>query len=73
VADDTKDLMALLAHHQRREAKGGAFGPGPGALARWSFDEAMAEIEKIMRGYGLRRGIAPPEADGEAAGKEGEG
>ena len=28
-------------------------------------DEAMAEIEKIVRVYGLRRGIAPPEA-GEA-------
>jgi len=61
VAADDRELMALLAHHQRREAKGGAFGPGPGALARWSFDETMVEIGKIMRGYGLRRGIVPPE------------
>ena len=60
VAADNRDLMALLAHHQRREARGGAFGPGPGALARWSFDDTMVEIEKIMRGYGLRRGISAP-------------
>jgi hypothetical protein len=61
VAADDRELMALLAHHQRKAANGGASGPGPGALARWSFDEAMAEIEKIMRGYGLRRGIIAPD------------
>ncbi|HTU10961.1 MAG TPA: hypothetical protein VMG08_08700 [Allosphingosinicella sp.] len=63
VAADTRELMTMLGHHQRREARGGAFGPGPGALARWSFDETLVEIARIMRGYGLRRGISPPGAD----------
>ncbi len=71
VAADDRALMALLAHHQRREAKGGAFGPGPGALARWSFDEAMVEIENIMRGYGLRRGIVSPGAGDAGPGEDG--
>lgn len=62
VAADNRELMALLAHHQRRAAAGGAFGPGPGALARWSFDEAIASLDRRLRAFGLRRGVIPPDA-----------
>lgn len=61
LAIENERLMKLLAHYQRKDAGGGA-GSGQGAMARWSFDEAITALDKIMRGYGLRRGIVPPQA-----------
>lgn len=63
LAIENERLMKLLEHYRRKEAGGGGPGErGPGAMARWGFDEAITELDRIMRGYGLRRGIVPPEA-----------
>ena len=56
--------MQLLARWDRKDRRvDSRFAPG-GQRQRWSFDEAMVEIEKIMRAYGLRTrprgGEAPP-------------
>lgn len=69
LAMENERLMKLLAYYQRERANGGAIGPGAGAQARWSFEDAIEEMDKIMRGYGLRRGIIPPDA-GEAGPEE---
>jgi hypothetical protein len=63
LAMENERLMRLLAHHQRERA--GASGTGQVAMARWSFEDAIALLDKTMRAYGLRRGVIPPEA-GEA-------
>jgi hypothetical protein len=70
LAIENERLMKLLAHYQRKGA-GGAAEPGQSAMKRWSFDEAIAELDRIMRGYGLRRGIIPPEAPAGDAAPEG--
>jgi hypothetical protein len=60
-------VMKLLARWDRREGRVGARDrrPGPG---RWTFDEAIAALDKRLRDLGVRRGLIPPADEAPEAG-----
>jgi hypothetical protein len=68
-AKEFERQMKLL---ERYERKHGGIGPRSvphGAQQRWDFDDAIALFGKRLRAYGLRRGIIPPDAEGDAGAK----
>jgi hypothetical protein len=56
--------MKLLARWERRDGRPGLRTVGRGHQRRWTFDEAMAALDRRMRALGLPRGVAPPEEAG---------
>lgn len=66
IAQEFERVLKLLERWERRRGKAAKAG----RTREWSFEEAIAEIDKGLRGLGLRRGIEmppdePPPADGE--------
>jgi hypothetical protein len=57
-------VMKLLARWDRREGRIGPRERQPGGERRWTFDEAIATLDKRLRDLGVRRRLLPP--DGEA-------
>ncbi|HTU12314.1 MAG TPA: hypothetical protein VMG08_15590 [Allosphingosinicella sp.] len=49
--------MQLLARWERKARRVDSRFRPDGRRQRWSFEETILEIDSIMRGYGLRRGI----------------
>lgn len=50
-------VMQLLARYDRKDGRIGLRERGPGREARWSFDEAIAALDRKLRALGARRGI----------------
>ena len=51
--------MQLLARWDRKRRRvDSQFKPG-GQRQRWTFEDAIVETDKVMRAYGLRRGLGP--------------
>ena len=55
-------MLKLLARYERKSGRIGLRERGPGRAARWSFDEAMALLDRKLRSLGVRRGLLPPPA-----------
>lgn len=55
-------VMRLLARYERKDGRIGLRGRGRGGEQRWSFDEAMALLDRKLRALGVRRGVLPPAA-----------
>jgi hypothetical protein len=47
-------LIRLLARHERRDGRVALRGRGPGREARWSFDDAIALLDRKLRALGAR-------------------
>jgi hypothetical protein len=53
-------VLRLLARYERKTGRIGFRERSHGRDARWSFDDAMALLDRKLRALGARRGIAPP-------------
>lgn len=56
-------LMRLLARYERRDGRVALRGRGPGREARWSFDDAIALLDKKLRALGARTLTSPETAE----------
>jgi len=56
--------MTLLARWDRRDGRLGPRQVGPCGQRVWTFEEAIAALDKKMRDLGLREGAPPPERSG---------
>ena len=65
-AQEFERVMKLLDRWDRRRGKAARSG----RTREWSFEEAIAEIDRSLRALGLRRGIAPPPEEEVGAGDE---
>lgn len=54
-------VLRLLARYERKSGRIGLREVGPGRERRWSFDEAIALLDRKLRALGARHGVAPPE------------
>lgn len=54
-------VLRLLARYERRDGRIGLRERGPGREARWSFDDAIALLDRKLRALGARHDVAPPE------------
>jgi hypothetical protein len=55
-------VVRLLARYERKDGRIGMRGRGRGGEQRWSFDEAIALLDRKLRALGVRRGVVPPDA-----------
>lgn len=53
-------VLRLLARYERKTGRIGLRERAPGREARWSFDDAIALLDKKLRALGARRGLALP-------------
>lgn len=60
--------MKLLARWDRGDGRLGLREVGHGRRRRWTFEEAIAALDKRMRDLGLPRGVAPPQGAGKGIG-----
>lgn len=54
-------VMQLLARYDRKDGRIGLRAVRPGHERSWSFDEAIALLDKKLRALGARHGVTPPE------------
>jgi len=57
MAQEFERVMKLLARYDRRDGRVGPREIGHGRQRRWTFEEAMAALDKKLRSLGLRHGI----------------
>jgi hypothetical protein len=57
MAQEFERAMKLLARYDRRDGRVGTREVRRGRERRWSFDEAIAALDKRLRALGLRRGV----------------
>jgi len=55
--------MTLLARYDRRDGRVAGRGIGHGRQRRWTFEEAIAALDKRLRALGLRHGIPDRDKD----------
>lgn len=58
MAQEFERVMKLLARYDRRDGRVGRREVGRGQQRRWTFEEAIAALDKRLRALGLRHGIA---------------
>lgn len=58
VAAEFERVMKLLARYDRRDGRVARREVGRGHQRRWTFEEAIAALDKRLRALGLRHGIA---------------
>jgi hypothetical protein len=58
VAQEFERVLKLLARYERKSGRIGFRSVGPGRERRWTFDEAIAALDKRLRALGARTGIA---------------
>lgn len=54
-------VMQLLARYDRKDGRIGLRSVGPGRERRWSFDEAIALLDRKLRALGIRYDVVIPE------------
>jgi hypothetical protein len=54
-------VLRLLARYQRRDGRIALRGRAPGNEARWTFDEAIALLDRKLRALGVRYDVVVPE------------
>jgi len=54
-------VLRLLARYERKSGRIGLRSVGPGRERRWTFDEAIALLDKKIRALGVRYNVVPPE------------
>ncbi len=69
-AEEFDRLMRLFARWDRKPRRPDSRFSEGGRRQAWSFEEAIVVLDKKLRAFGLRRGIAPPEEDEPAEGGE---
>ena len=57
MAQEFERILQLLARYERRNGGIGLRGVGEGRERRWTFDEAIAELDRKLRAMGARHGI----------------
>ena len=57
--------MKLLARYDRKDGRIGRREIGHGNRERWPVEEAIEALDRKLRALGVRRGILPPEEEGE--------
>ena len=73
ISKEFERVMQLLARYDRRGGAVGLRRVAPGRERRWSFDEAIVELDRRLRALGVRHGIEaepialPPPGDPECA------
>lgn len=67
MAAEFERVMKLLARWDRRDGRIGPREIRHGRQRRWTFDEAIAALDKRLRALGVRRGLLPPPGDGKEA------
>lgn len=65
MAQEFERVMKLLARWDRRGGRIGAREARPAPERRWTFEEAIAALDKRLRSLGIRRGLLPPPEDRE--------
>lgn len=80
IASEFERVLQLLARYERKDGRIALRGVGAGRERRWTFDEAIAELDRSLRALGARHGIdaepialppPTPANDGESAGGDG--
>lgn len=57
IANEFERVLRLLARYERRNGRIGLREVDPGRERRWTFDEAIAELDRSLRALGARHGI----------------
>ena len=65
VAEEFERVMKLLARYDRKDGRVAWREVGPGNRQRRTFDEAIEALDKKLNALGIRRGILPPQEQGE--------
>ena len=63
MAKEFERVMQLLARLDRRDGRIGTREVARGRQQRWSFDDAIALLDKRLRALGARHGVVPPEEE----------
>ena len=58
IAKEFERVMQLLARYDRGGGRIGFRRVGPGNERRWTFDEAIALLDRQLRAFGARHGVA---------------
>ena len=60
IAQEFERVMKLLARYDRRDGRIGRREVGRGSQRRWTFEEAIAALDRKLNALGIRRGLLPP-------------
>ena len=57
IAQEFERVLRLLARYERKNGRIGLRAVAPGRERRWTFDEAIVELDRILRAMGARHGV----------------
>jgi hypothetical protein len=64
VAQEFERVMKLLARYDRKDGRIARREVGHGHQQRWTFEQAIQELDGRLRKLGVRRGVVPPDGEG---------